>query len=442
MPTALIVDKDQDSLLGLAESFREFGFETELAQDLTRAREIMLRKIPDVALIDEDVNNEPMLEVLEDVRQTRVIDVFLMSEKRTLEGASRAMRVGVSEYFDKPVDRKRLGECLEQLNHSYDSDPASDPHFNSVRQRLVGKSPPMERVFRLIRKVAPSDASVLITGESGVGKELVANAIHDLSPRSGKRMVAVNCSAIPRDLIESQLFGHRKGSFTGATSHHDGFFIEATGGTLFLDEITEMDPELQAKLLRVLESGEVRPIGSQKDRPVDCRVITATNQDPNDAVRSGRLREDLFYRLAQFPMRVPPLRERGDDVGLLSDHFLEVQNAETAVEKSLSDSAREALLLHDWPGNVRELRNAIVHGHLLAGSRIEPDDLPDSMPTAVAVGTGQPGQGAMGRTLAEVEKRHILATLAYCEGNKKKTAETLGIALKTLYNRLKKYGVG
>lgn len=436
MPSALIVGQDEEILLGLAEFFREFGFETELAQNLERAREVMLRKVPDVALIDEHVNGSSSLEVLEDINLSRVMDVFLMSEKRTVESASRAMRFGVSEYFDKPVDRKKLAETLGNLNCSGDGDG------DDIRQRIIGESATMQRLLRMIRKVAPSEASVLITGESGVGKELVAQSIHDLSPRAKSSLVAVNCSAIPQELIESQLFGHRKGSFTGATSDHEGFFVKASTGTMFLDEITEMQPDLQAKLLRALETGAVRPVGSESDVRVDCRIVAATNQDPSEAVESGKLREDLFYRLAEFPMRVPPLRERGDDVKLLSRHFLDVQNASTGVEKTLSSSAMEALQLHDWPGNVRELKNAVVHGHLLAGSSIRPEDLPDGMPSAAAptIG-GVPGNATMGRTLAEVEKRHILATLAWCDGNRKKTAETLGIALKTLYNRLKKYGV-
>jgi transcriptional regulator with PAS, ATPase and Fis domain len=276
---------------------------------------------------------------------------------------------------------------------------------------------------------------VLITGESGVGKELVALTIHSLSELAACDIVTVNCTAIARDLMESELFGHTKGSFTGATQDHTGFFERASGGTLFLDEIGEMEIGLQAKLLRALESGRIRPVGGERDVAIDVRVIAATNQEPHEAMREGKLREDLFYRLAQFPIQVPPLRKRGDDIDLLADHFLAERNAATGIDKTLDDDVREAFRMYHWPGNVRELKNAVMQSHILAGNVIRLGDLPEEL-TAAGVGGETPPPGA---PISEVERRHILKTLDYFDGDKKKAAETLGISLKTLYNRLNEY---
>jgi DNA-binding NtrC family response regulator len=240
--------------------------------------------------------------------------------------------------------------------------------------------------------------------------------------------------------MESELFGHVKGSFTGATRSHKGIFARANKGTLFLDEITELNPQLQAKLLRVLETQLVTPVGGEKEHAVNVRIVSATNRDPQEAVDDGTLREDLYFRLAQFPVRVPPLRERGSDIELLTRHFLLQQNQERTLEKTISNDVLEVFQLHDWPGNVRELRNAVIHGHLLAGDEIQVEDLPDHMPRSGMVRAGG-FRTQVGMSLAEVERRHLLATLAHFGGEKKKTAEVLGISLKTLYNRLKKYGV-
>jgi len=437
MPTALIVDEDIDSLLALAEVFREHGYQTETAQELTRARDILLKKMPEVALLDETVGGEASLDVLEQVDLAPVMEIYLMSSERSVHSASRAMRAGVSDYFDKPVDTEQLGRDLAELSRELGGE---EPDVSkSGRGLLVGESSPMQRMYRMIRKCAPSEASILITGESGVGKELVARTIHELSQRRSETLVSVNCSAIPRDLMESELFGHVKGSFTGASTSHRGFFERASGGTLFFDEITEMDASLQAKLLRVLEVNRVRPVGSEKDIDVDARIIAATNQDPEEAVSEGRLREDLYYRLAQFPLRVPSLRERGDDVLLLAEVFLQNQNQSSGIEKQFSDEVTDAFKLHDWPGNVRELKNAVVHGHLLAATEIGIDDLPDGIPSTMPI-SGQYIRTSIGTPLDEVERRHILSTLAHFDGDKKKTAEVLGISLKTLYNRLKAYG--
>lgn len=439
MPTALIVDNDMENLLSLAEIFRASGYTVETAQELRRAREVLTRRMPEVALFNEEVGGESTLDLLEQVDLAEVVEIYLMSDSRSIRNASRAMRAGVTDYFDIPVDKERLAENLEHLENEIGGAEEEDRATKSGRGRLIGESPPMQRMYRLIRKCAPSDATILLTGESGVGKELVAHTIHELSKRSNEEMTAVNCSAIPVELMESELFGHTKGSFTGAAKEHRGFFERASGGTLFLDEITEMDAPLQAKLLRVLESRKVRRIGGEKDLDVDVRIIAATNQDPVEAVEADTLREDLYYRLAQFPLHVPPLRDRGDDIRFLAEHFLAQQNESSGTRKSFDEKVSEALLLHDWPGNVRELRNAVIHGHLLAGDIIELDDLPNGIPSSMPA-TGQFVRISVGTPLEEVERRHILSTLAHFEEDKNQTAEALGISLKTLYNKLKKYG--
>jgi DNA-binding NtrC family response regulator len=295
----------------------------------------------------------------------------------------------------------------------------------------------MQRVYDLITRVASTELTVLVTGESGTGKELVARTLHELGPRRAGPFVAVNCGAVPANLIESELFGHERGAFTGATQQHRGMFERASGGTLFLDEIVEMPLELQPRLLRVLETGTLLRVGGEEPVPVDVRLVAATNRSPEAAVREGRLREDLYYRLHVFPVALPPLRERGGDVALIAQHVLDGLNREAGTSKPLSDRARAALERHRWPGNVRELRHALQRGFVLAEDEVELD-LP------IPVATGAPGAAGVetvhvGLTLEEVERRLILATLEQCGGDKRKAAATLGISLKTLYNRLNLY---
>jgi len=441
MPTALIVDDDMENLLSLADVFRASGYAVETAQELRQAQEFLVKYAPAVALFNEQVGGRSSLDVLERTDLADIVEIYLMSASRTIKSASRAMRIGISDYFDIPVETRQLARNLENLENELNESREDDDAKKSGRGLLIGDSAPMRRMYRLIRKCAPSEATILLTGESGAGKELVARTIHGYSDRAEKEMVSVNCSAIPQDLMESELFGHTKGSFTGATKDHLGLFERASGSTLFLDEITEMDASLQAKLLRVLESQKIRRIGGEKDLDVDVRIIAATNQDPVEAVDNGTLREDLYYRLAQFPLHVPPLRDRADDIARLAEHFLAQQNEAARTRKTFDDKAVEAMLLHDWPGNVRELRNAVIHGHLLAAETIGINDLPSGIPSSMPA-SGQYVRIGVGTPLEEVERRHILSTLAHFEGDKNETADALGISLKTLYNKLNKYGAG
>lgn len=438
MPQALIVDDDTDVSLALSEVFRRHGYTVETAESLTAARDALLREMPEVAMVSERVGGEDALKLLESIDLGQVMEIYLASSDPTVELATRAMRAGVSDLFNKPVDEKRLAANLDELGEDLDREKEAGGAEKSGRGLLTGESRPMQKLYRLVRKCAPSTASIFVVGESGSGKELVAQTIHQLSERAAKPFVALNCSALTPELMESELFGHKKGSFTGAVRDHRGYFQRASGGTLFLDEITEMDVTLQAKLLRTIETGKVRPVGEEKEIEVDVRLIAATNREVEEAIEEGKLREDLYYRLAQFPLRVPTLRERGDDIELLADHFLAERNAETGLAKTFSADVREAIRLHDWPGNVRELRNAVLHGYLLAGDEIDVDDLPGRVVSTSPSNTDYIRVN-VATPLAEVERRVILSTLEHFGGDKKKTASALGVSLKTLYNRLKAY---
>ena len=301
--------------------------------------------------------------------------------------------------------------------------------------RLYGSSTVMQEVYKMIEKVAPTEATVFITGESGCGKELVARTIHERSARAHGAFVAINCGAIPQNLIEAELFGHERGAFTGANRQHRGCFERAEGGTLFLDEITEMAPEMQVRLLRVLETGRFMRVGGDGEIKTNVRVLTATNRDALDAVRDGRLREDLMYRLAVFPITLPPLREREGDTELLAEHFLQNLNVEGGASKRFSRAALTTIRAYHWPGNVRELKNAVHRAFIMAEDIVE---LALSGLACPAV-EGECLRVPVGTSLAEMERQAIFATLDHCRGNKRRAAEMLGVSLKTLYNRLTAY---
>jgi len=304
--------------------------------------------------------------------------------------------------------------------------------------RLYGSSQAMQDVYRMIVKVAPTEATVFVTGESGGGKELVARSIHERSARSHGPFVAINCGAIPSNLIEAELFGHEKGAFTGASRSHRGCFERAEGGTLLLDEITEMSLEMQVRLLRVLETGRFMRVGGDAELRSNVRILAATNRDPHEAVREGKLREDLLYRLAVFPINLPPLRDREGDAELLAEHFLQQLNAESGTDKQFSRAALVTIRTHQWPGNVRELKNAVHRAFIMADDDV---DLDLSGLACLAI-EGECLRVPIGTPLAEMERQAIFATLDHCAGNKRRAAEILGVSLKTLYNRLAAYQAG
>jgi DNA-binding NtrC family response regulator len=311
-----------------------------------------------------------------------------------------------------------------------------DDNRAAGRTRLIGRSTAMDAVLQLIARVAPTEATVLVCGESGSGKELVARAIHEASARCTGPFVPINCGALPATLIESELFGYEKGSFTGAVSTHRGLIERAEGGTLSLDEVTEMPPDLQVRLLRFLETRSFYRVGGREELRADLRVVAATNRNPGQAVRDGQLREDLLYRLAVFPIDVPPLRAREGDAALLGRHFLEELNRANDTAKKFSAAASATLRAHAWPGNVRELRNAIERAYILCDEVLELE--PEAVPASTVA--GQPElRIPIGTRLADVERSLIEATLGHFMGNKRRAAAVLGCSLKTLYNKLAAY---
>jgi DNA-binding NtrC family response regulator len=319
----------------------------------------------------------------------------------------------------------------------------SDMALNDCELRLIGNSPGMRKVRELIGRVAPTDSTVLICGESGCGKELVAESVHAMSPRAGKPFVAINCAAIPATLIEAELFGHERGSFTGALRTREGVFERANGGTLLLDEITEMPLDLQSRLLRVLETKRLNRVGGSADLPVDVRVIASTNRLPSQAFEEGRLREDIYYRLAVVTIELPPLRGRGDDILVLAEFFLGELNLRNGTRKRLSDELRARFMRHRWPGNVRELRNAVERAYILCDGELNlgEHEMPTLRTTPDDGGSvhGNEIHVPIGATLDEIERTFILATLRHFEGDKRRAADVLGCSLKTLYNKLHAY---
>ena len=451
---ALVVDDETDFRESMALLVQREGFAVQEAASLAAARERLKNDAFDVVLIDLGLPDGDGLELVRDEEYAGAAFVVITGNA-SVDSAVSALREGAADYLTKPVDRARLSAVLAHVSRQR----ALRVEVSNLRGELralgrfgalIGRSEPMQHVYDLIARVAPTQASVFVTGESGTGKELVAETVHAMSKRRDGPFVAVNCGAISPTLIESELFGHERGSFTGADRRRRGYFEQAIGGTLLLDEITEMPIELQVKLLRVLESGTVTRVGSTEALPVDVRVIAASNRDPQKAVAEGILREDLLYRLCVFPIHLPPLRERGDDIELLAEHFLDQVNRKEGSNKRWDEAALARLRSYDWPGNVRELRNAVERAAILADSVIRADDLPTgsrptsagAAPAAAASANGAEGtvlRVEVGEPIAEAERRLILATLEHLDGDKKRAAELLGISLKTLYNRLSVY---
>ena len=385
-----------------------------------------------------------LLKALDDFPDSEVV---ITTGHGTIDSAIDAMRGGAIDYLTKPIDLQRLQKIVVKTRRALElrSEVASlrgelrrVGHFGG----MIGASAAMQRVYDLISRVAKTSSTVMIVGETGTGKELVAETIHQLSHRAKEPFVPINCGAVSPGLIESELFGHERGSFTGADRRHKGIIERANGGTLFLDEITEMPVELQVKLLRILETGTVTRVGGDQVISASVRVLAATNRDPGQAVRDGRLREDLLYRINVFPIEMPPLRARKGDVTLIAQRFLDRLNQEGGTSKTFTPGALERLEQHHWPGNVRELKNAIERAYIIAGDRIDVDALPLQRLAPVATSSTAPSSDSLGvgSSIAEVEQQLILATLEHCGGDKKRAAETLGISLKTLYNKLGTYG--
>jgi two-component system response regulator AtoC len=443
--TLLVVEDEVHLRTALTALVEREGFSAVEASTLEEARKALTQSPIDAVLVDLTLPDGDGLELIGDARAIGSPEYIVVTGNSSASTAVDALRRGALDYLTKPLDRNRLVSVLANVQRTRtlrtDVSGLRDHlrelgHFGAI----CGRSAPMQRVYALIQRVAETEASVFVTGESGTGKELVAETIHGLSRRRARAFLALNCGSLSPTLIESELFGHEKGSFTGADRRRIGYFERANGGTLFLDEITEMPLELQVKLLRVLETGTVTRVGATEATPVDVRILAASNRDPLDAVDKGTLREDLFYRLNVFPIHLPPLRDRDADVALLAQGFLDQLNVREGSRKRFDPRALERLLKAAWPGNVRELKNVVERAAILADDLIGPDDLP--LETASeAIGDGEESmlRVKIGSRLADVERRLILATLEALGGNKVRAAEVLGISLKTLYNRINVY---
>lgn len=462
----LIVDDEESTRLGLSELIESWGYNCRTASTAEEALQIMQNFPFHVCLSDLMMPGISGLDLMGLTHERNPQTAFiLLTGHGTIENATQAMREGAHDYLTKPVDLTRLKIVIEKALESVSVLKEVEKLRNELAEQgkfgsMVGRSPAMREVYRIVSQTAPSKASVLITGESGTGKEIVARTLHQMSPRKSKPFIALNCAAIPDTLLESEIFGHEKGSFTGAMTARAGCFELADGGTLLLDEIGEMSPELQAKLLRVLEERTLRRVGGRQEIAVDVRVISSTNVNVAVALQKGTFREDLYYRLNVFTIHLPALRDRGEDVPLLAQHFLdEFAMANNRILNGFTPQAIEALRNHDWPGNVRELRNAIERAVIVtAGPWIDAIDLPNmaarSMSAPASPASIAPAPAArseephrqdgilltVGTTIEDAEKMLILETLKHTNENKTRAAEVLAISTKTLHNKLKKYG--
>jgi DNA-binding NtrC family response regulator len=457
-PQVLIIDDETGSRESMALAIEKAGLPVRTFDDARRALEFLeANPGPNLALCDLRMPGMDGIEFLQQVRSRGYdLGVVLITAFGSIESAVEAMRVGADDYLTKPVDlyelRKRVTTLLD--NRRLKEEVTTLRQMLDKRygfESIIGRSAPMERLFEQMQLVAPTRSTVLITGESGTGKELVANALHHASPRKDERFLAINCGAIPSDILESELFGHERGAFTGAVARKIGKFELAHRGTLFLDEISELYPELQVKLLRVLEERQVMRVGGGELIDVDFRLVAATNRDLEKEVAEGRFREDLYYRLKVVTLRIPPLRERRADVPLLVEHYLKQLCAEHGKEdKTVEHEAMEALAAFDWPGNVRQLKNAIetiviFHQGRVVGIEDLPAELREGGGSVATTSggvrreTSAPSTDGTPRTMEAIERQAILETLSRTGGHRAQAAHLLGIGLRTLQRKLKEY---
>jgi DNA-binding NtrC family response regulator len=475
----LIVEDEIHARTGLTELIESWGYTAEGAADGAEGLEKVTAWKPAIVVTDLKMPRMDGMELLARIAGLpERVAVVMMTAQGSIESAVEAMRTGAFDYIPKPVDPARLRTILQNASMQHDTD--IDTEFEAKRRKqrdtgmlgpLVGTSQTMKAIFSLIERVAPSNVSVLVTGESGTGKELVARALHELSSRRNKPFVAVNCAAIPETLIESEIFGHEKGSFTGALERRAGCFELAEEGTLLLDEIGEMPAATQAKLLRVLEDRKLRRLGSKVETPVDVRVVAATNKDPEAAVASGELRGDLYYRLNVFNIQMPPLREHAEDIPAIAQKMIgDMNERHSCSVAGIKENLLKRLEEYTWPGNVRELRNTIERATILAGTGLlgvehlpmhfgEPGfapvltksgrfAVPESVTDSGSIRLSEIDRYLedrntvrveVGTTVDEAERQLILKTLMSTHNNKTKAAEILGISSKTLQNKLKEY---
>jgi DNA-binding NtrC family response regulator len=451
----LIVEDELHALAGLSELISGWGYRTETARDGVEGLEKAMEWVPGIVVTDLKMPRMDGLELLTRLVEMHLkLPVIVLTAQGSVERAVEAMKIGAYDFIQKPIDPARLKNILANASRQRAVERELEVTRRKLRDTgflgsLVGSSKKMQELFVMIERVAPSNVSVLITGESGTGKELIARTLHELSPRKNKPFVAVNCAAIPETLIESEIFGHEKGAFTGAMERRAGNFELAEEGTLLLDEIGEMPIGTQAKLLRVLEDKKLRRLGSKVETPMDVRVLAATNKNPADAVAAGELRGDLFYRLNVFNLHAAPLREHKEDIPAIIDAILADMNAKHDRRvKGVDGELLQRLMAYDWPGNVRELRNTLERAVILCeNGSLEAQHLPPGFgdsplrrPAAEAAPSLSGVHVEVGTTVDEAERRLILKTLESTHNNKTRAAEILGISLKTLHNKLKEYG--
>ena len=443
----LVVD-DEPSRKGLRELLAKWGYLVDEAADGRAALEKARTFLPSVVVSDlvmPGLDGLGLLRALQD--ELPFASVIILTGHATVETAVAALKEGAYDYLTKPLDVPRLRILIQKALEKAQTTREVTLLRRTLKEvwgygQLVGASPVMREVFGLLELAAPTSAPVLLSGESGTGKELAARTLHELSPRHRDPFVPVNCAAIPETLLESEIFGHEKGAFTGALERRVGCFELAHGGTIFLDEVAEMTPSTQAKFLRILQDGTLRRLGGKTEVAVDVRVVAATNKDPEKAIRDGALREDLYYRLNVFSISLPPLRERREDIPLLIRAFLDEFDAKYDKHvKAVDELVLEILRRHPWPGNVRELRNVIERAVIAcAADVIAPAHLPAGLSNLADQGPADLIRLPVGTSLADVEREVILKTLAAVDRNKTRAAELLGISVKTLYNKLNQYG--
>jgi DNA-binding NtrC family response regulator len=438
----LIVDDDDDMRQDLTELFRKQGHHVTAAVSGEDALDKAGHARFDVALLDLHLPGISGLDLLARLKERQPeLEALLLTAHSNIETAVQAMRHGAYDYLTKPFRAAELEVHIQKAFEKVqlqrrERQWLQQLSYESPRYRLVGSSPAMRKVVGLIEKVAATDATVLVRGASGTGKELVARALHSNSSRHARPMVTINCAALQENLLESELFGHEKGAFTGAVAAKPGLVEVAEGGTLFIDEIGEMAPGLQAKLLRVLEDGHYRRVGGTQEMHADIRVVAATNRDLAEEIKKGRFREDLFYRLNVVSIFLPPLRERREDIRELVEHFLSTRQI-GPLRSRVDADAMKALLAYPWPGNVRELANVLERAQILAENHvITPEDLPENI---VSAAPAPPAEAGDPHHLSEVERRHVQAILQQEKGNKVHAARVLGISRRSLYRLIEKY---
>lgn len=446
MAHALIVDDDAATREALATIVAEEGLTVSVAGNLYEACDQIVRQTPDIVFVDLQLPDGSGFELFGNLDPRSGVVFVVITGHATVESAVDALKAGATDYLVKPVDLQRVTAILGRLPRTGDLMAEIGALRGELRRigrfgSMVGSSQAMQVVYDQISRVAPTSLSVMLVGKSGTGKEVAAQTIHQMSARHKREFIALNCGAMSPKLIESEMFGHERGAFTGADRQHIGYFERANGGTLFLDEITEMPIELQVKLLRVLETGLFMRVGTTKEIATDVRLIAATNRDPEQAVEAGKLRLDLYHRLNVFPINLPPLADRGDDIELLAQSLLDELNERHGTQKRFPPAVQDLLRSYEWPGNVRELRNYVQRAHIMSTRESGSTAVVPVQISLATPATSSTVNIPFGMSLEEADRQLILATLEQCGGVKVRAADVLGISLKTLYNRLVEYRV-